>query len=162
MFSVKVRTNIRADVVAKLRNTVDERFIYDLQREVVDGTIKKLISSGVSPVQGFDNKKRFDQYKDKDTYPAKLKPNRPVNLNLTGIMLSWYRAVKVNGVRISLGIPAAAPQDVKERAEGNNVGANGIPARRFVPLKGETYAVSVLRKLKSLYAQRIKTLISRK
>lgn len=161
MFSVKVRTNIRADVVAKLRNTVDERFVYDVQREAV-GEIKRLIASGVSPVQGFDNKKRFDQYKDKDVYPAKRKPNRPVNLSLTGIMLSWYRAVKVNGVRISLGIPAAAPQDVKDRAEGNNVGANGIPARRFVPLKGETYAISVLRKLKSLYAQRIKTLISRK
>lgn len=160
MFSVKVRTNIRADVVNKLRNTVDERFVADMNKEVV-GEIKKLIASGVSPVQGFDNKKRFDQYKDKDTYPAKLKPNRPVNLNLTGVMLSWYRAVKVSGIRISIGIPAAAPQDVKDRAEGNNVGANGIPARRFVPLKGENYAVSVLRKLKSLYAQRIKTLISK-
>lgn len=161
MFSVKVKSNIKAEVINNLRKTVDERFVYDVQREVVDGQIKRLIASGTSPVQGYDNKKRYDAYKDKDNYPGKKKPNRPVNLSLTGIMLSWYRTIKVSGIRISLGIPSSAPQDVKDRAEGNNVGANGIPARRFVPLKGETYAISVLRKLKSLYAQRIKTLISK-
>lgn len=160
MFKIKVKSNIRAVVQNKLRNFVDDQFVKDVQSEVIDGTIKPLIAAGVSPVDTAEGR-RFVGYKDPVTYPGNKKAKRPVNLYLSGIMLSWYKAVKISGSRISLGIPTNAPQDVKDRAEGNNIGTeSGIPARRFVPLRGESFRVSVIRKLKNLYAKRLKELIS--
>lgn len=167
MFKVKVKSNIRAQAINKLKQTVDAKFEQDMNTEVV-GEIKRLINGGVSPVQSVEGGRRFVGYKSPEKYPGKKKAKRPVNLFLSGAMLSWYKAVRVNGVRISLGIPTNAPQEIKVRAEANNVGTTtedgrpAIPPRRFVPLQGETFAVSVLRKMKSLYAQRIKALLSKK
>lgn len=167
MFKVKIKSNIRAQAINKLKQTVDARFEQDMNEQVV-GEIKRLINGGVSPVQSVEGGRRFVGYKNPDSYPAQKKAKRPVNLFLSGIMLQWYKAVKVSGVRISLGIPTNAPSDVKIRAEANNVGTVNsegevaIAARRFVPLRGETFAISVLRKMKSLYAQRIKTLLSKR
>lgn len=167
MFKVKIKSNIRAEALNKLRQTVDAKFEADMNDQVV-GEIKRLINAGVSPVQSVEGGRRFVGYKNPDKYPAQRKAKRPVNLFLSGIMLSWYRAVKISGVRVSFGIPTNAPQEVKIRAEANNVGTTNedgevaIAARRFVPLVGETFAISVLRKMKSLYAQRIKALLSKR
>lgn len=38
---------------------------------------------------------------------------------------------------------------------------SGVPARRIVPLKGETFTISVIRSLKNLYVKRIKSLLSK-
>lgn len=169
MFKVKVKTNIKAEAINKLKRTVDEQFAQQIQTEVVDGEIKRMIAAGVSPVQSVEGGRRFKGYKEPDKYPGKKKAKRPVSLWLTGEMLSWYRSWRTSGVRLSFGIPSAAPQEVKIKAEANNVGTMNestgqvaIAARRFVPLRGETFAVSVMRKLKKLYAQRIKTLLSSK
>lgn len=165
MFKVKVRSNIRADVVNRLRRTVDSQFVQQVQQEVIEEAIKPMIAAGVSPVQSVDGGRRFKGYKNPDKYPADKKAKRPVSLKLSGEMLAWYKAIFVSGVRITLGIAPSAPKEVKERAEANNVGTTNkegqiaIAARRFVPLKGETYAVSVVRKIKNLYSQRIKSLL---
>lgn len=167
MFKVKIKSNIRAEVINRLKKTVDDKFIADADLQVV-GEIKRMINAGVSPVASTEGDRRFKKYKDQDKYPGKKKAKRPVNLFLSGIMLSWYRVVKISGVRLSFGIPKGAPKDVKDRAEANNVGTVNsegqvaIAARRFIPLAGETFNVSVLRKLKNLYALRIKALISKK
>jgi hypothetical protein len=167
MFKVKIKSNISAEVKARLKKTVDDKFIADMNNEVV-GEIKRMINAGVSPVQSVEGGRRFKKYKDEKKYPAKQKAKRPVNLYLTGEMLRNYVAERVNGVRLSLGISKKAPKEVKDRAEANNVGTVNsegqvaIAARRFVPLNGETYAVSVIRKLKNLYARRIKELILKK
>jgi hypothetical protein len=167
MFKVKIKSNISAEVKARLKKTVDDKFISDMNSQVV-GEIKRLINAGVSPVQSVEGGRRFKKYKDEKKYPAKQKAKRPVNLFLTGEMLREYVAEKVNGVRLTLGISKNASKEVKDRAEGNNIGTVNdkgevaIAARRFVPLKGETYAVSVIRKLKNLYAQRIKELLLKK
>lgn len=167
MFKVKIKSNISAEVVNRLRKTVDEKFVQDMNSEVV-GEVKRMIRAGVSPVQSVEGGRRFKGYKNPDKYPAKKKAKRPVNLELSGIMLMWYKVKKISGVRLSFGIPKDAPSDVKDRAEANNVGTVteggevAIAARRFIPLAGETYAVSVLRKMKKLYAERIKTLLSNK
>lgn len=168
MFKVKIKSNIRAEVINRLKKTVDEKFLADMQNQVVDGEIKRLINGGVSPVQSVEGDRRFKKYKDQDKYPGKKKAKRPVNLFLSGVMLSWYRVIKISGVRLSFGIPKSAPKDVKDRAEANNVGTVdslgqvAIAARRFIPLNGETFNISVMRKLKNLYALRIKALISKK
>lgn len=167
MFKVKIKSNISADVKAKLQKTVDEKFIADVNNEVV-GEIKRMINAGVSPVQSVEGGRRFKKYKDEKKYPAKQKAKRPVNLFLSGEMLRNYVAERVNGIRLSLGISKKADKAVKDRAEANNVGTVNekgevaIAARRFVPLEGESYAVSVMRKLKNVYARRIKELISYK
>jgi hypothetical protein len=168
MFKVKVSSKFRAVLANKLKGTVDSKFIQDMQTEVVDGEIKRLIAAGVSPVDSYEGGRRFRGYKDPKKYPGKQKAKRPVSLYLSGVMLSFYRAVKVSGTRITLGIPTNAPEDVKVRAVANNVGTvsesgkEAIPARRFIPLKGETFRISVLRKIKNLYARRIKDLLSSK
>jgi hypothetical protein len=168
MFKVKIKSSITKEAKLRLQKSVDEQFISDLQRDVVDNEIKRLITAGVSPVQSVEGGRRFKGYKNPDSYPAKKKAKRPVNLSLSGQMLQWYKAIKVSGVRFALGIPREAPKDVKVRAEANNEGTvneNGqvaIAARRFIPLRGESFNISVMRKIKNLYAQRIKTLLLKK
>jgi hypothetical protein len=166
MFTIKVSSKLRATLKQKFRQAVNEQFVSEVNQEVV-GEINRMIDAGVSPVDGYE-KKRFAKYKDKESYPAKKKANRPVNLFLTGEMRAWYEAVKKSGTTISIGIPSEAPEDVKARAEANNVGttnSNGevaIAPRRFVPLVGEKFAVSVIRALKRVYTKRVKELVSKK
>jgi hypothetical protein len=166
LFKVTVKSNLRAQLATKIQKVVDQSFVSDMQREVVDGEIKRLINGGVSPVRSVEGGRRFKKYKNEKKYPGKKKAKRPVNLFLSGDMLSWYKAKMINGVRVSLGIPTDAPGEIKDRAIANNIGTTNskgeiaIAPRRFIPLAGETYAVSVIRKLKSLYARKIKKLLS--
>lgn len=168
MFKVKVSSKFRATIASKLNKVVDAKFVQDMQSEVVDGEIKRMIAAGVSPVDSYEGGRRFRGYKDPKKYPGTKKAKRPVSLYLSGVMLSFYKAVRVSGRRLTLGIPTNAPEEVKVRAVANNVGtvsesgAEAIPPRRFIPLKGETFRISVLRKIKNLYARRIKDLLSSK
>ena len=162
MFKVKVKTPRTADIVNKIRGAVDDAFAYEVHREVVEKEIKPLIAAGVSPVDSRDGR-RFKGYKDPNKYPGNRKEKRPVSLWLTGEMLSWYQAWKVSGLRLRIGIHTAAPEDVKTRAEANNVGVpkKNIVARRFIPLRGEIFRVSIMRKLKELYSKRIKAILTK-
>ena len=165
MFKIKIKKKLSADLKSKFKKLVDEKFAQDVNDEVV-GEIKKLIAAGVSPVET-NAGRRFKGYKDPDSYPNKKKQKRPVNLNLSGEMLSYYVARAINGLTLRIGI-LNAPEDVKVRAQANNEGTgtkdgeSGIAARRFIPLKDETFKISVLRKLKNLYAKRIRDLLSKK
>ena len=163
MFKIKIRFPRRVDIQATLqKNLVTDAFADRIQQEVIDDTIKPLIASGVSPVDGGVIKRRFDKYKDPKSYPAKRKPKTPTNLFLTGVMLSYYKAKRIGANILRIGIQSDAPEDVKIRAEANNVGTKDIPARRFIPLKDETYRISVLRKIKKLYAEQIARILSTK
>lgn len=163
MLKFKVKVPRTIDVKTLLRNNlVDDSLVDAVQKEVIDQTIKPLIASGTSPVDSYEGSRRFRKYKDPKSYPAKKKSKTPVNLNLTGVMLSFYKAYAIGKNILRLGIPSYAPEDVKGRAEGNNVGTENIPARRFIPLKGETFKISVLRRLKDIYAKRIARLLSTK
>lgn len=165
MFKVKVKNKLRAEIEKKMKGFVTERFAQKVQDEVINGTIKPLIDAGVSPVQSVENTRRFKGYKDPKKYPNDRKQKRPVNLKLTGKMLERYRARKVNGTTLEMGILSSAPEDVRVRAEANNLGTVNskgevaIAARRFVPIRGETFAVSVMRRLKDLYAKRLKEIL---
>lgn len=166
MFKVTISSKYRATISNKLKNVVDAKFINAVQDEVIDGEIKRLIRAGVSPVDGLTNSRRFTGYKTPEKYPGDRKAKRPVSLYLSGLMLSFYKATRVSGSRFLMGIAPNAPQEVKVRAVANNIGTVtekgqvGIPARPFIPVRGETYRVSVLRKIKNLYAKRVKDLLS--
>lgn len=168
MFQVKLRVPRAADIISQIqKGLVDENFAKAMQTEVIDQTIKPLIASGTSPVDGYEAR-RFKKYKDPKKYPNKKKSRTPTNLYLSGVMLSWYRAYKLTANILRMGIPSEAPQDVKDRALGNNVGTvkddgtEAVPARRFIPQVGETFRISVLRKIKKVYADRLAALLSSK
>lgn len=168
MFKVKVSSKFRAQLTQKINKLVTEEFVESIQREVIEGEIKPLIAAGVSPVRSFEGGRRFKGYKHPDRYPGKKKAKRPVSLWLTGQMLSFYKAKKVSGRTLSMGIDSNAPKEVKDKAIANNLGTTNsagevaIVARRFVPIAGETYNISVVRKIKNLYAKRLKDLLSSK
>lgn len=168
-------------IFKRMKDLHSEEFIQAAQTEVIDGQIKRLIRSGQSPVEGFG---RFVQYKDKDKYPKGQKPATPPNLFLSGNLLRFYVASRKSAVSLVFGISKDASEAVKIRAKANNEGTlalagkkftkkqaskekskeskstSGVPARRFIPINGESFTVSVIRSLKNLYAKRIKNLLS--
>lgn len=164
---VKFKGPGKGTVSQKLRNFLSPIFLQQVQTDVVEGQIKKLIRSGQSPVEGHG---RFVQYKDRKKYPAKKKGATPVNLTLGGDLLAAYVARRESSTAMSFGISTGASREVKARAKANNEGtfdqsesktAKGIPPRRIIPIGGESFTVSVIRKLKSLYAKRLKSLLSK-
>lgn len=57
---------------------------------------------------------------------------------------------------------AVAARGRKKRSLQDVARSNsGVPARRFIPLKGENFTISVIRSLKNLYAKQIKSLLSK-
>jgi hypothetical protein len=198
---MKITTKIKVvgfdkkSIEHKLKYVHSEAFVKQINRSVV-GEIKKLISAGVSPVRG---KGRFVEYKNIEEYPGKLKPNRPVNLKLSGRLLYHYIAKALNAKVLEIGFPTDTPKEVKVIAQAHNEGTRllkgfstgnearkkfkrrtaglglkaknlneavqgrkGIPERRIVPLKGESFTVSVVQKIKNIYAQRLAQLFSKK
>jgi len=162
-FTIKIKTPNAVDVQAQLNKFVTPEFAEKVQQEVVNGQIKKLIQAGRSPVEGFG---RFDKYKDVKSYPGKRKANRPVNLYLTGEMLGFYQAVRISGRKLLIGISPFASGPAKIKATANNLGTEkeggGIVARRFVPVNDESFTISVIRKLKDLYARRLRDILSKR
>ncbi len=148
----------------------DPAFLRRVNQEVVEDQIKTSIARGLSPVKG---QGRFEKYKDKDKYPGKKKGSRPVNLFLSGDMLSWYKAELVR-LGVSIGIVKSAPKDIKVRARANNEGVVydgdnediehpfAIPPRRFIPLTGEEYNVTIMRKIKNIFADQIQKIFTRR
>jgi hypothetical protein len=196
--NIKIKIPNVKDIEAKLRRLHSAEFVHQINADVVENQIKRLIKAGTSPVDGYG---RFVQYKDRTTYPNDIKSSTPVNLTLSGQMLSYYKAfVRSVGGSLFIGIVSDAPTEVKDRARGNNLGTAGlknlslnkdrrarlknralqrsigrkvqnlnqyvkdkagIPQRRFIPQDGEKFTISVMAKLKNLYAKRIKDLLSK-
>lgn len=121
---------------AKLRSVTDDKLASDF-REVVNDKIKGMISRGISPVEGKGN---FPKYKNPKKYPGDLKPSNKPNLylegDLMGALTAWLR-----GDRIYVGIEDSEQEG---KADANNRGLRGIPARRFIPLRGERFAQTVM------------------
>lgn len=88
--------------------------------------MKKAIATGLSPIKGNG---RFPAYKDPARYPAGKKPQRPVNLFLTGDMLEDLQE-RSDAKTIEIGYFKSSEAD-KER--GHREGANGQPKRPTIP-----------------------------
>jgi hypothetical protein len=159
-FSIKIKAPNAKNLQEKFKKQmVNSAFVREVNEQVVEGVIKPLIMAGRSPVKGWG---RFEKYKDKDIYPAKQKPNRPVNLTLTGKMLKAYKTKKESNTSIRIGIVGTlVTQFVKDKAKGNNEGLRGIPARRFIPIGKESFTISVMRKLKDLFARRLNDIVKK-
>lgn|SRR5574343_123587 len=159
MKSIKTKITIQKEkLIAKVKSQlVDKEMIDDINKEVVS-EVKRFMAAGASPVRG---KRRFKAYKDKDKYPANRKASRPVNLFLSGDLYNSLIAARRSVLSFYIGISELASEKIKIYAKANNLGENNIPERRFVPIKGEEYNVSIMRKIKDIIARRVAKIINK-
>lgn len=155
-----------------LANIARKISVSDMEREfqfIIDREIKDSISKGISPIKG---KRNFAKYKDKDKYPAGQKQSNKPNLNLTGEMLSHYKARGLKGeIAVTIGIHGNAPKDVKVRAEANQGGTktkNGsvaIAARPFLIQQGEEFnskiSVAIMKAFATVISKALKSMKGR-
>lgn len=192
----RVSIEWRFKLKEQVRNNFSNRQWADLTQKIVDGSIKRLIDKGLSPVAG---QRMFQKYKNPEKYPGDLKsPNKP-NLRLTGSLLSNYTArASTDALEITMGIHSDAPELDLIKAKANNEGTessasrgarsylkllkgrssgsnktrkavkeslraqfSGIVARRFVPLKNETYTRQILLEIRKAFAYCLKQALER-
>jgi hypothetical protein len=158
----KVKVTTRFKIVELIDRFIDGATANALGSAIVDEA-KKLIASGQSPVRG---QGRFEVYSDsyKRTLRGKrgrelAKTVRPVNLKATGEMLEGYGARRKDGSTIEVGMVKGSAKR-KEIAGYHNEGAGKLPARPIVPGEGEEFAVSIMRKIRDLYGERLRKLIA--
>lgn len=190
VFTVKLKFKNLKKLADKInREFVNDELIKEFDNSVVGtssgtGQIRRLIAAGVSPVAGFG---RFGEYVNPENYPGRTthttsktsksgkvskvtkrvwnKAKRPVNLFLSGEMLSYFGSTRKSGNTITVGL-INPPPFVKVKAAANNLGTtrNGVgavPRRRFIPQVGEVWAVSVMREAKRLFTFRMRQLLSK-
>jgi hypothetical protein len=94
---------------------------------------------------------------------GKGKKKSPVNLTVEGAMLSYYEARAGSELMsIVLGIHSDAPVLEKVKAHAHNKGTDKIPARRIVPLKGESYSNAIVLEIRKLFAMILSKAINKK
>lgn len=105
--------------------------------------------------------KNIYPYSVMDEYPNKK--IRPVNLTLSGEMLSYYSCAETeNPMVIEVGFLDSAPEEVIAKAITNNNGLNGVPERRMVPLPGEKFTAKITLVIKGIFAQILGQAIKRR
>lgn len=108
--------------------------------------IKDRVASGISPITG----KRFEAYKNPKKYPAKKKPQRPVNLNLTGHFLKslvfLIKTGKVPSITVTFSNDFA-----KEKEDVHREGANGQPRRPIIPKGNEGFTDGILSAVREVF-----------
>ena len=143
----KVKTRSKFDIIARLDEIFSPDTVDKLGRLVVRES-KDMISKGISPVRGHG---RFERYKNKDNYPGDLKPARPVNLKLTGDMLSGYSYKRKNKTTMETGMVNGS-QKSKEIAGYHQSGTKNMAQRRMTPGLGEEFAVTIMRKIRDVFS----------
>lgn len=151
------RYNLKRQIQENFKN---ERWANGVKRGVLP-QILGLIDRGISPVKG---RRMFPKYKDPDKYPGGLKPSNKPNLKLENKMLKHYDVrPHQEMLTITLGIHADAPEEERIKAIANNEGTKNskgevaIAARRFIPLKNESYSTSIMLEIRKIFA----TILSR-
>lgn len=176
-------TNVRTKFSSlDFTNLIDEKTMNRIQQEVIEDLIKTSIEVGNSPVQGYGRFVGYSGESNRKTaraagkkpkgaelrklgYPFSVqnkfpgKQLRPVNLELSGEMLSFYVCKPGPDKSVLIGIQEEAPDDVKARAEGNNGGTKNVPARKFVPGPGEVYKPDIMTAIRQILADRLVEMI---
>jgi hypothetical protein len=147
-----------------VEHKIDQGELQDQLVKVVDNKILPTIAKGLSPVKSW---RMFRKYKNPDNYPAHLKQSNKPNLNLTGEMLDYYTVRRTpKKLEFMVGISPDAPGDVKIRAKANNEGTEvdgkGVPARRFIPLQGESFTSEIVLAIREAFAKVMSDALKRK
>lgn len=122
----------------------------DEMGELFVSQMRDLISKGISPIRGVG---RFPGYKNPVKYPGKRKDARPVNLYLSGQMMSalGFKTKKTrDGLEVTISYQDSEAE-TKER--GHRDGAKGQPKRPTIPLGSEQIAVTIERSIVNLFKQ---------
>ena len=145
------------DLKQALKDNFSNRQWAKLSEYVVDQEILKAIDKGNSPVE---KARRLQKYSERYVKAIKgtlgklnNKTVRPVNLTMTGSMLSHYDARPGQGeFEITLGIHGDAPSLDLIKAKAHNEGTDKIPRRPIVPLAGESYTRKITLEIRKLFA----------
>ena len=167
------------DFKKEVQDNFSNRQLTDLINRIVIENVKPKIDKGISPVHGVRN---FEKYKDPKKYPGDIKPSNKPNLKLTGEMLYNYVAhegKEIMSATVGIHKQDASPE-VMIRAKANNFGTQsskskaakavakntkdkqlktaakslikGIPARPFVPQKGESFTRDIILEIRKAFA----------
>lgn len=125
---------------------------------------KRLVSIGKSPVKGRGRFIRYAIQRDdaQSNYPEGLKDRRPVNLYLSGKMLSKLTYKRRGKNKLAIGLPRGTPRDILDRATTHNNGnpTMNIPKRQFIPdRQGERYVIAIEQKRKAILEKRLRAII---
>lgn len=153
----KVKTRAKFEIIELIDRFIDKRTAEEIGNTLVKEA-KQLVSEGTSPVRGHG---RFARYKDRDKYPlgnetaqALGKKARPVNLTLTGEMLAGLSFKQTSKAALEWGFTKLTGKK-KKIAEYHTSGTDHMAMRRVVPQEGEEFAVTIMRRLRDIYAKRL-------
>lgn len=154
------------DFQKKLRDGFSNKEWADATQNVIDLSIIGGMNRGVSPVNKFKN---FEKYKSPSKYPGKLKPSNKANLYVDGTLYGAYKSKPgKDHMSITMGVHGDESLEIKTIAKANNEGTvtkdgkQGIPARRFIPLKGESYKNAIVLEIRKLFAMMLDKAINKK
>ena len=138
----------------------------------VVGDVKDFIAVGKSPVKGKSRYKGYAAQRLKGQDPKTLYPNsvkkqypskrkRPVNLSLSGKMLSKLTWEKIKGgVRVGLINASAEIKEIFNAHNSKNAPNRKFPRRPMLPTgKGEDFTQYIKQRINSLYRARIRQII---
>lgn len=152
----KTKTRVSFSISTLIQTFMTEAVAREIG-ESVHEEVRSLISNGQSPVRG---ERRFAQYKERKSYPGKLKPAVPVNLQLSGEMLESLN-FRRRGDTVEFGFLAGTSADVLARAQAHQDGTPKMAARPMIPVAGQEWAVSVVRRFKDVYSRRLQDIIKK-
>lgn len=151
----KMAVTVKLDGLKNAMKKLQARGIKQSAAELVIRETKSFITRGISPVKG---ERRFEGYKNPKKYPADRKPNRPVNMTLTGAMLDALTYKILNGTSFSIGWYSG---EEGEKANNHNTG-DTVPKRRLLPTEtNESFNVSITRSLANYYAKILSDILKR-
>jgi hypothetical protein len=170
--TVKIPDSLKNKLLGLNKHVATPAFANQLGPIIIQ-QMKNLIAKGSSPVKGVG---RFVAYKgvasikegksQYSVYPYSAmkeypdKKVRPVNLSLTGAMLSFL-SFRLDGSILEVGILPDAPNKQKVIARVHNTGERpDIPQRQFIPDDGEEFTVTIMAVIKKLYRKRIIDLLN--
>ena len=137
---------LKAEIKSKtdLRRILNAKVLRDIGEEIVDG-MQEEIARGKSPIEGEGS---FPSYKNPKKYPGKKKSPRPVNLSLTGKMLSDL-IYQVNQAKITVTILYRTKKSQLKEL-GHREGANEQPKRPTIPEENEELSPSIRRRVQAV------------
>ncbi len=147
MISIKINTSDLKRLEKLIRDAKPTRA--QAQRVANNAVVamKDSIAKGLSPIAG---KGRFAAYKNPSRYPGDLKPQRPVNLKLTGDMLAALQAKALSGETIEIGYFDSVES---KKEQEHRDGARGQPRRPTIPEGSERFTQSITDQMSEEFAK---------
>jgi hypothetical protein len=152
--TVKVNYDKLLKKFKELERPIDRETSMEVGRAIV-AEMKDKIAAGKSPIKG----REFPPYKKPDKYPGNKKAHSPVNLYLTGQMLSRLR-YQVEESKYGWSVFIGYTNDrAAAKEQGHREGKNKQPRRPTIPSKNERFDTTIRQIYEKLYRERIAKLV---